>query len=133
MKKKGHLPRRNSICLPFLPAIRTMCIQRKNCSGRYGTWSLSGISPRLQYTSRRFGRRLRWIPPTLSILRRYGELDTGSRYRTEHIFRIFRQIVYGRHGSFRPVPFAVLFLCLFPGAAGNWIRTTRNNHMNVLS
>ena len=34
-------------------------------------------------------RRWRWIPPILSILRRYGEWGTGSRYRTEHILIIF--------------------------------------------
>ncbi len=61
-------------------------------------------------------RRLRWIPPTLSILRRYGELDTGSRYRTEHIIFGYSDRLYMEGtGRFGLCLLQCCSCCLFPG------------------
>ena len=63
-----------------LLSIRTMCLPRRNCSGRSGIWSPSVTLQRLRYTSKRSGKRSRSTRQSRSISRRYGALVTGLKY-----------------------------------------------------
>ena len=68
-------------CWHSSPRIRTMSLQRKSFSARFGIWNRWEISLRLRCILKKSGRRLSLIRRNRSILRRFGELDTGLRYK----------------------------------------------------
>ena len=57
--EENSLQQKNLIFLPFWQKIQTMCLQRKNCSGKSGIWNPSEILQQLPCISRRSAKRSR--------------------------------------------------------------------------
>ena len=59
IREENSLQQKNLIFLPYWQKIQTMCLQRKNCSGKSGIWNPSEILQQLPCISRRSAKRSR--------------------------------------------------------------------------
>lgn len=103
-KERTFTTKEFPICFTFLPAIRNHVYVKGRTVPEI--WGHGFIRYRHKPSSNNIKKIREKVemdtsnPQKACILRRYGELDTGSRYRTEHIFRITdRLYMGGRHGS----------------------------------